>query len=300
MTSAPDEPREPAQAHARQARPGIAAVTHWVKQTRAGVLAARERHLSLDLALSVGEHDRSSAGGLLGAALAFRLFLWVLPAALVLVGGLGFVRPQSAADEAGDAGLSAFTVSQIRQATVDAHQARWVVLLVGLFLLGVASVALARAVVVATAVMWGLPQRKPTNLLLATALVNALMFAGLLLGTVTSWLRDRSGGIGLGALLLTLLAWVLLWWAVSMFLPHPVTVGWFGLLPGALVFGVGVYALHLATTLYLGHRVATASRLYGAMGGAATLLLWAYLLSRLVIAAAAVNATWASRSSRSP
>jgi len=259
-----------------------------------GLLAARERHRSLHLAMSANELDRTSAGGLLGAALAFRLFLWLLPAALILIGGLGFLRPSEAEDEAGSLGLGDFAASQIADATSQAHRGRWLILVVGVWLLTLASLALARAVIVSTAVMWSLPQRKVTRVPVTIVLLNAALFCGLALSMFTSWLRSQTEGLGLGALLVTLVVWIVLWLGVSILLPHPAEVRWTGLLPGAVLFGVGVYALHLATVLYLGHKVTTASKLYGALGGAATMLLWAYLLSRLVVAAAAVNATWAA------
>jgi uncharacterized BrkB/YihY/UPF0761 family membrane protein len=75
----------------------VNALSRRVEQARAEVAAARGKHPSLDLAMAVGEHDKSSAGGLLSAALAFRLFLWILPAALVGVGVLGFFEPGDAA-----------------------------------------------------------------------------------------------------------------------------------------------------------------------------------------------------------
>jgi uncharacterized BrkB/YihY/UPF0761 family membrane protein len=67
------------------------------------------------------------------------------------------------------------------------------------------------------------------------------------------------------------------------------------LLPGALLIGVGVQFLHLATVFYFAHRIARASKLYGGLGGAATILLWTYLVARLVIASTVVNKTLAGR-----
>jgi hypothetical protein len=61
---------------------------------------ARTQHSSVDVALSLSEHDRVvGGGGLLAGALAFRLFLWLLPAALTLVGGLGFFDSADATHE---------------------------------------------------------------------------------------------------------------------------------------------------------------------------------------------------------
>jgi uncharacterized BrkB/YihY/UPF0761 family membrane protein len=60
--------------------------------------------------------------------------------------------------------------------------------------------------------------------------------------------------------------------------------------PGAVLFGVGIQVLYVATQVYFTRKIASASELYGALGGAATLLLWLFLLARLAVAAAVVNA----------
>ena len=56
-----------------------------------GVLAARLRIPALDAAFDVGERDRDVAGGLLAGAVAFRLFLWLVPFALAAVTVVGWV-----------------------------------------------------------------------------------------------------------------------------------------------------------------------------------------------------------------
>lgn len=270
-----------------------------VERTRERALAAREKHTTVDLAFSISEHDRVSAGGLLAAAVAFRLFLWVLPAALVVVGGLGFARPKSAGEEAKAVGIGQYTASQIEQATAQAHRARWVALVFGIALLYLASVALAKALNLATHLAWRQPPQKLRHPLRAAVALNVVILLTVAIDFAMTWLRKRTPGIGLSVLLLSLVLWVLLWWVVSKrLLPHPPEVGWMSLLPGALVFGFGLYLLHLLTILYLGHKFATASKLYGALGVAATMLLWAFFLCRLVVASAAVDATWNARKRR--
>src|SRR5262249_4173427 len=55
----------------------------------------RPRTPSVDATLSPYERDRERAGFLLAGALAYRLFLWLLPFTLVIVGGLGFLEAAS-------------------------------------------------------------------------------------------------------------------------------------------------------------------------------------------------------------
>src|SRR5262245_54920909 len=103
-----------------------------IDAVRAAVEARRPRVPSVDAALSAYERDR--AGFLLAGALAYRLFLWLLPFTLVIVGGLGFLeasshdKPSDLADNLGVVGLASKSVSE---AAADAEHARYVVLGIG-------------------------------------------------------------------------------------------------------------------------------------------------------------------------
>jgi len=56
------------------------------------------------------------------------------------------------------------------------------------------------------------------------------------------------------------------------------------------VFGIGVQLLYVLTVVYFIRKIGSASELYGTLGAAATLLLWLYLLARLIVGASVVNA----------
>jgi uncharacterized BrkB/YihY/UPF0761 family membrane protein len=87
-----------------------------------------------------------------------------------------------------------------------------------------------------------------------------------------------------------------LWMLASRALPRHDGVSWWGLVPGALLVGAGTQGLYLFNVLYLNHKIQTASAAYGALGVAASALLWLYLLGRLMVAAPVLNATlWQRR-----
>jgi membrane protein len=68
------------------------------------------------------------------------------------------------------------------------------------------------------------------------------------------------------------------------------------MVPGALLFGVGIEVLRLATTVYYVRQLASVNDLYGAMGFASVVLAWLYLLGRLIVVSVLVNATrWRSQ-----
>jgi uncharacterized BrkB/YihY/UPF0761 family membrane protein len=71
--------------------------------------------------------------------------------------------------------------------------------------------------------------------------------------------------------------------------------------PGAILVSAGLQVLQLVTVLYVTPRLDSATAAYGALGVALVLLLWLYMLGRLVIASAMLNATlWERRSSAAP
>jgi len=68
------------------------------------------------------------------------------------------------------------------------------------------------------------------------------------------------------------------------------------LLPGTLLMTVGHQLVQSAVIFYFAPRLGQSEETYGAFGTAATMLVWLYVLSRLVTGVAFLNATlWARR-----
>lgn len=80
------------------------------------------------------------------------------------------------------------------------------------------------------------------------------------------------------------------WLVVSRRLPHRGS-GWRDLLPGALVVALGVHAMYLFMTWFLGPKLNNATDTYGLLGVVATMLFWLYIVGRLVISGATLNAS---------
>jgi hypothetical protein len=67
------------------------------------------------------------------------------------------------------------------------------------------------------------------------------------------------------------------------------------------LFAVGAQALHIVTVIWLPHQLESKSQVYGALGLALVLLLWAYLLGRLMTLAIVLNyALWEHRERETP
>ncbi len=253
--------------------------------------AARE-HRAVDFLFRAFEHDRDAGGGLLASALAYRLFLWLLPASLILIGCLGFVPPGSAGEGASQLGLGSAAATDIEQSASQVSGDRWFLLVFGLATLGWASSNLARAMWAATLLTWQLPVRRLEREYAASGFVVVGVLVASATALVATWIRSLGGPWTLVAMLFMLTVFLGLGWALLVALPHPAEVSVWGLLPGATVFAVGVEILHVYTVIYLSSRFT--SEVYGVLGDAATFLLWGYLLSRLLIGATTVNRVWHS------
>lgn len=259
----------------------------------AAVEARRPRVPSVDATLSAYERDRDRAGFLLAGALAYRLFLWLLPFTLVIVGGLGFLEasshdePSDLADNLGVVGLASKSVSQ---AAADAEHARYIVLLIGIFALYVASLGAIKAFRTVSALAWGVPagpiRRKPLAVLGCLGIIAAF-FAITVAGTA---IRHESPGPGAVATVLIGIAYVWLAYLALWVLPRP-PVHWTAVLPGAIAFGLGLQAIHLVNVYFISYRISTSSETYGALGVASALLLSLFLLGRLFVFAVMLNST---------
>src|SRR5438270_89309 len=104
------------------------------------------------------------------------------------------------------------------------------------------------------------------------------------------WIRKQSPGLGLTATLATTLVFAGAWLLASRALPHG-DAPWRALIPGAVLVGVGLEVLHVVSTYYVGNKIASASELYGSLGAAAAIIAWLYLIGRLFVASAMLNAS---------
>lgn len=133
--------------------------------------------------------------------------------------------------------------------------------------------------------------RRRSHVLRDGALLSVALLTMLGVETGVAYLRHRVGvGVSLPLALVPIAIGGAVWVAVSMLLPHA-DADWTALIPGAALFAVGLAVLHFATIYYFAPRLTRAPALYGSLGTAATLLLWLFLGSRIVVASAFLNAT---------
>ena len=261
----------------------------------------RQNHRSVDAVVSMADRDIEIGGAIMAGALAYRIFVWLLPFGLVLVGGIGVAADaadESSASAANSLGLQGIVSHSVAQAS--GGSSRWYAILIGIPILVWASRGLLKALIVVHRLVWGDVRREVAKPTVGATLRILLLFAtyfAIREGArgVESW----SGSFALGTLFGLVL--VFLWWMlVSIRLPHH-GAPWRALVPGAVIISLGFELVADVGTHLIAPRISSSESAYGALGVAATLLLGLFIVSRLVVASAVVNATaWERRSEGAP
>ncbi len=256
----------------------------------------RDRNAAVQAIFNLVEEDGGRGGGLLAGGLAYRLFIWLLPAALTassifrLFAEFGDKSPSEAADELG---MGAAIAGAVGRASAETGRAAPVLLVTGLVLLMWASRSVYKAFRLVSAIAWGMRPGPPTQAvrpILATAgallalSLYRIALAPLFTGAV---LTDLAATILEMALLAVLGVWV------ASKLPHPPGARWVAFVPGAVLFAVGLELLRLFTTSYFAGRLDT-DGLYGALGFAAVFMSFLYLVARLIVLGFMTNAAASS------
>jgi uncharacterized BrkB/YihY/UPF0761 family membrane protein len=260
------------------------------------VLRAADRHPSLSAGFAVVRRDTAVGGTLVAGALAFRLFIWLLPCCLLLTAVLGLT---AAPDELGrNLGMSPLTASMLGQVAAQTRSSRYVTVVVSVVLLCWVGLSLGRALDHVHDRVWGgrLDRHPRPTLARAARYSGALLLVvvGNLAGPV---LVAATGGspavISLPSLVFYGVTGVVV---LSGRWPPPWRSAW----PGALLLALGIEVLHLAAVVLLPRALAHSLELYGALGIAASLLLWLAFLARLLVLGQVLNAVLAGRRAAGP
>lgn len=263
----------------------------------------RQQSGMVDAGFLVQELDARVGGGILAGALAFRIFLYMVPFVYVVFTVLGAVSralghdPGQLARSFGITGILASTVVQVDQ------QGAWtqaVLILGALVTLFLTAGALLKALYVVHWLIWRVHRVMPAGLAPRLALTG-LALAASALGVALNDLRTSSGipGAVLAVVITTALSFALWWW-VSWKLPHA-SVPASALIPGALLMAASAAVLQLVTTYWIGYLVTRKTNTYGPVGVALAVLLWVYVLGRIMVGSAGLNAAlWYRRKSAEP
>jgi membrane protein len=235
------------------------------------------------------ERFRRLNGSILAASIAFRVFLFLVPLTLTLVGLAGY-SAASGNDLQKDAnGLGAALASTVAQAGNDSRRSWWVLILVGVASMLYTASSLFSTLSRSSAQLWEMWEYQPTPAR------QRLRFIGGLLLTLAYLLLSRwiHTNVALDVVLhvVSIAAHVVLAVLLLAFLPNRAN-HWSDLVPGALVTSAGLVGINVFTVVWLPHKLASLSATYGALGVAVATLSFLALVGYLLVAAILTNVMW--------
>lgn len=253
-------------------------------------------HPVLGLPLVFAHRYTARQGMLLASAAAFRLFLWLLPVALLIAGilaGLARNDENSLQSAAKTAGITGAVSQQAITALREGHRSWWVAVVIGAVAFLWTTRTLMRNLAVVNAHAWQAPAPKMRQ---KDVLVTTLFFAAasaLVLGVIA--LIGRIDHLVPGGLVTaTVLQAVVVsgaWMLICLRLPD-LRTSWVDLLPGCILFGSGFALLDLVSRVYLPQKLERSAQLYGTLGIAGAILAWLLIIGQLIVAAALVNSVF--------
>jgi uncharacterized BrkB/YihY/UPF0761 family membrane protein len=240
--------------------------------------------------------DRRIAGGILSGGLAYRFFFWMLALSVLTSGGLGlFSRFGADVEEAAAGGGFSDAVAGTAADVAEQSAATSVWLfLVGVWLVVWFGWGVLRALWLVHAAAWAVEPPPLRRIPQGVAGVVALPFALVALAGLATWVRAHLGFLpGILATLAVGVALGVFWLWVQTKLPSE-PAPWTAHLPGAVTIALGFEAMHVFTVYFLSDKLQNASSLYGVLGLAATMLFFLFMLGRIIVWSAELNAvTWA-------
>jgi uncharacterized BrkB/YihY/UPF0761 family membrane protein len=260
-----------------------------------------ERVLPARLATDVYRRYQRTNASLIVGSIAYRVFLLIVPAVLVVVAMAGYTNATG-----GDAGvemgkemrLGEVLGATVSQAGADSGNGWQVALVIGLSGVLVAGYGLYGTLFNGYAQLWELSASEHRKRFASSA-----RFIGGLIGFIAflclmAWIRKHGAIIGGLGVLVSILADLALFLLLSIALPHRGRE-WFNLVPGAIAGGVAVVGLQIAAATWLPNQIANRSQTYGALGIALALLAYLALLGSVLVLVPLVNASWYDHVERS-
>jgi uncharacterized BrkB/YihY/UPF0761 family membrane protein len=277
-------------------------LTRRVEDTRAWLERSRPHSPLIDAGFRAFDRDVATGGVVLSGAVAFRVFLFLVPYVFVLVVGFGVAADaadQDPGDLARQSGVGGLVAKAVGGAADLSGFSRFTALVVGLIALLLGTRSLLKVLRIVYGLIWGVVPAKLAKTTKPMLALLALTTAAFVFAVLLDDLRQRSSLLGLGGIIVASLVPFSVALAASLFLPRQPNTRWPDLVPGALFLTLGVLVLHLITVYWIAHEIESKTDTYGAIGAALALLLWSYLLGRLITASAVINASvWQRRQER--
>jgi membrane protein len=278
-------------------------VRQWIQGRQDQLEAARGTSPTVGFAFDALSYDTDTGAPVLAAALAFRVFLFQVPYVCVFVIGAGIVADLTGREAESffhGRGITRLTAESVSSVAHLSGWARFTALVLAAYALFLSARSFVKVVTIVHALVWDVPRLKLKSTTRAALGFIGLVSALFALSFLAVEIRDRFALGGLVTLAGYTVAPFLVWWFASTWLPHR-ECPLIALAPGAALFAIGTEILHVITVVWFPHHLQSKSDVYGTLGIAVALLLWAYLLGRIITLAAVLNAAlWARFGFESP
>ena len=222
---------------------------------------ARQRGGIVDCGLQIYERDRDSTQSVLGSAIALRLFLFVIPATVALVGLINVLRLGSLLQDDLEASATTGSISRTLSG-MPWGQAWWIFLSGGVLTL-MAGRPLSKVLAASSGRAWNMTVRESKVSPLAIVALTGVLFAQIASSAIFHGLRDVPGfAVALTAWLSAIASATVSWFLVMLVLPRAVRDPG-ALLPGAAALGLVYTVLQWFMQLYLLNKVERTSDTFG-------------------------------------
>lgn len=258
------------------------------QRARAFAESMRERNGATVTAVALYERDKSSYASVLGSAVALRLFLFIVPATVVLASLVGMLRARPLFEKhlestvsTGDIARALSTVGGWRLASL---------LVTGLVLTLIAGRSLTKVLSTCAVTSWNLDADRARARPITVVALSGILFVGIAASAVLGSVGD-AGGVPIALAVWAAIAMVttLAWFLVLVTLPRAVNDPG-ALLPGALVMGVAYAALQAVMHVYLPGEVARTSATFGNLAATVAVLGHFFFVGRIMAASFVVCA----------
>lgn len=244
------------------------------------------------IAAFVGEladRDQDAQGSVLGSAVALRIFLFLVPASVVIVSLIVLLDVTSLFD--GDQLEKGYTTKDIFTALQDVSgwNALWL-LLSGLVLTLWAGRSLAKVLAACSAAAWRVPASQSKVKVVAALALTGIVFVEVVASTIVGGIRDLGGAPAWAFSWGTLVAITgVAWFFVLLTLPRAVNDPG-ALLPGAFAVGLVQGSVQAVLQAYTEGRVARTTDTYGDLAVTLAILGNLFILGRIMTASFVVTA----------
>lgn len=249
---------------------------------------AREARGAIDAGALLYERDRDGAMSVLGSAIALRLFLFVVPATVALVGLVNVLRLGSFLQDDLEASATTGSISKTLSA-MSWGQALWI-FVSGATLTLIAGRSLAKVLAATSGTAWNMPMRESKVSPLGVLALTGVLFAEIASSAIFQGLRDVPGfPAAVTAWLAAITSSAFTWFLVMVVLPRKVNDPG-SLLPGAVMLGVAYTILQWFMQLYLPNKVARTSDTFGELATTVAALGNFFFIGRIMASSFAVTA----------